>query len=106
MEQIFHDKNLSPAQKMILANLVNRSKLNGFCNPSIRQMAFELGLSEMTIMRAINFFQKMGFITKIQRYNNQFNSSGGRLSNIYELTAEFRQKIAQKGMVKNNVPFF
>ena len=102
MEQIFHNKNLSPAQKMILSNLVNRSKLHGFCNPSIRQMAFELGLNEKTIIRAINFFQKMGYLTKIQRYNNNFNSCGGRLSNIYELTAEFRQKLTQKGAVKKN----
>ncbi len=102
METIYSIKKLSPAQKMVLGNIYNRSKINGYCYPSIRQLADELGLAVDTVVRSIKLLKKLGYINVIARYNTNYNSNGGRQSNIYELTAEFRQKLTQKGAVKKN----
>lgn len=106
METIFQDKTLSLAYKMVLLTIARKSKQNGFCYPSLRQIAYEIGVSDSTVKRALNYLISHRYINKYKRSNNALGGKGGNLTNIYELTPEYASFLDPKNNISTNTTLF
>ncbi len=53
------------------------------CFPSIKTIAKECGYSVSTVKRALKDLEEMGYVEKIERYDDRKN--GGQTSNLYVL---------------------
>ena len=61
--------------------LRDRAGKKGYCWPSIRTIAEDIGMSKSTVKRGIADLAKQGFI----RVENRYRENGGKTSNLYRM---------------------
>ena len=61
--------------------LRDRAGKKGYCWPSIRTIAEDIGMSKSTVKRGIADLAKQGFI----RVENRYRENGGKTSNLYRI---------------------
>ena len=61
--------------------LRDRAGKKGYCWPSIRTIAEDIGMSKSTVTRGIADLAKQGFI----RVENRYRENGGKTSNLYRI---------------------
>lgn len=61
--EIMHDKNLSVPQKFILAEIEQLTSLDNGCIASNQHFSDLIGISKVTVSRAINDLEKQGYIS-------------------------------------------
>ncbi len=74
---------LKPRARLVLNCLALHSNKEMTCFPSIKRIAKECGYSVSTVKRALNDLEELGYIEKIERYDERKN--GGQTSNLYVL---------------------
>ncbi len=80
-ETICRDRRISNAQFRVLVGLLLHANRDGYCNPSVRVMAGELGRTRPTIRHHLKALVELGIITR----DPQPRKDGSRGANRYRI---------------------